>query len=180
MKKKTVSCISLVLLAFFMQCFCFKNSIYCMPSGIYSTAAIKMRIVKHSLEHGVDPHLALSVAKQESNFDRKAKSRVGAIGVFQLMPQTAKSLGVNPYYLNQNIKGGIMYLKMMKKKFGSNELALAAYNAGPGAVERYRGIPPYKETKNYVKRIMNFYHQYKKNPEPIVSKLKKEMSLAQG
>lgn len=140
-----------------------------------SKAVIKEKIVKCALKHGVDPALALSVAKQESRFNKNARSHCGAIGVFQLMPATAKSLGVNPYYLNQNVIGGIKYLKQMKKKFGSTELALAAYNAGPGAVRKHRGIPPYRETRTYVKKIMANYRYLKRNPDPAIVKVKRQM-----
>jgi len=136
------------------------------PQDNFSTESIKARIVKHAINEGIDPALALSLVKQESNFNRAAKSRVGAIGLFQLMPQTASHLKVNPYCINGNIKGGLKYLKSMKDKFGSTKLALAAYNAGPGAVMRYGGIPPYRETRNYVENIMNNYRNYQLNPDP--------------
>ena len=135
---------------------------------IYSQENIKKRIVKEAVNCGVDPELALSLVKQESAFDRTAKSSVGAIGLFQLMPQTAQNLGVNPYYINQNIKGGISYLKSMQDQFGSDELALAAYNAGPGAVSRYGGVPPYRETRHYVKTIMKSYKDYQEYPDPLI------------
>ena len=110
---------------------------------------VKEYIVKHSMELGIDPALALSLAKQESGFKHELKSPYGAVGVFQLLPATAKKMGYNPYYLSDNIKGGLKYYQMMYKQFGSIELALAAYNAGPGNVARYKGMPPFKETKNY-------------------------------
>ena len=115
---------------------------------------VKEYIVKHSMEMGIDPALALSIAKQESGYCHELKSPYGAVGVFQLLPSTAKKLGYNPYYLSENIKGGLKYYQMMYKQFGSIELALAAYNAGPGTVAKYKGMPPFKETKSFVNSIM--------------------------
>ena len=84
------------------------------------------------------------------------------------MPSTARRMGLNPYSLNDNIKGGIMYYKMMYKMFGSMELALAAYNAGPGNVKKYKAVPPYSETKRFVSKIMTDYHHLKANPDPAM------------
>ena len=123
-------------------------------------SVIKETIVKHSIEMDVDTALALSIAKKESGFKHELKSPHGAVGVFQLLPSTANRMGFNPYYLSENIKAGLTYYKMMYKMFGSTELALAAYNAGPNAVAKYNGIPPYKETQNYVKNIMSMYQKY--------------------
>ncbi len=139
--------------------------------GNLSEDQIKRKIVREAQRQGLCPHLALSVARQESEFKCNARSCAGAIGLFQLMPATAKDLRVNPYNVDQNIKGGIKYLKMMHNQFGSTQLALAAYNAGPGAVQKYGGIPPYKETRQYVRLIMKFYNQYKNNPDPVISEL---------
>lgn len=132
---------------------------------------VKAAIVKHSIEMGVDPAIALSIARTESGFSHNARSSHGAVGVFQLMPSTARRMGLNPYSLNDNIKGGIMYYKSMYKMFGSVELALAAYNAGPGNVKRYNNsVPPYAETKRFVSKIMKDYHYYKANPDPAMVK----------
>ncbi len=105
-------------------------------------------------KHGIPEDLFLRLVQQESGFNPRARSNKGAIGLAQLMPQTARALKVNPNDPNQNLEGGARYLKQMYRKFGSWRLALAAYNAGPGAVEKHNGVPPYKETQNYVRKIL--------------------------
>lgn len=145
----------------------------------HSVSTVKESIVKHSLELGIDPALALSIAKSESGFRHEARSAHGAVGVFQLMPSTARKLGVNPYYLSDNIKGGLMYYKRLYNMFGSTELALAAYNAGPGIVKKYNKVPPYGETKYFVSKIMTEYHKQKANPDPAIVKARKNTGAAQ-
>ena len=103
--------------------------------------------------HGIPVNLFLRLVQQESGWNPKALSHKGAMGLAQLMPQTARLLRVDPADPAQNLEGGARYLKMQYATFGSWELALAAYNAGPGAVKKYGGVPPYKETRNYVKVI---------------------------
>jgi soluble lytic murein transglycosylase-like protein len=109
--------------------------------------------------YGVDPKLLQSVIQQESGFDPNATSAAGAEGLMQLMPQTAASLGVtNPYDPAQSIDAGARYLAQQLGAFGGDtSLALAAYNAGAGAVQRYGGVPPYPETQSYVQQIMARY-----------------------
>ena len=121
---------------------------------------------------GVDPAIGLSIAKMESGFVHEKRSSFGAVGVFQLMPSTARRMGYNPYQLSDNIRGGLMYYKMMYQKFGSMELALAAYNAGPGNVSKYKGVPPFAETKRFVSGIMSEYNSQKINPDPAILKYK--------
>lgn len=103
--------------------------------------------------HGVPVDLFLRLVQQESNWKPNAKSHAGALGLAQLMPSTARKLRVNPHDPYENLEGGARYLKMQYQTFGSWRLALAAYNAGPGAVMKYGGVPPYRETRNYVKMI---------------------------
>ncbi len=105
-------------------------------------------------KHAVPEDLFLRLVQQESGWNPSAVSHAGATGLAQLMPGTAKKLGVNIHDPNQNLDGGARYLRMMYDRFGTWRLALAAYNAGPGAVEKHSGIPPYAETRNYVAVIL--------------------------
>ena len=109
-------------------------------------------------KYGVDPKLVSAVAEVESGFQQGAVSATGAVGVMQLMPETAESLGVNPYDAAQNINGGALYLKQMLDTFdGDVRKAVAAYNAGPEAVKEYGGVPPYSETQQYVSSVLDLY-----------------------
>lgn len=112
-----------------------------------------------SQKYGVDSKLIKALVQQESGYNPKAKSKAGALGLMQLMPSTAKGLGVkDPMDPKQNIEGGVKYFKSMLDRFhGNTILALAAYNAGPNAVSKYDGVPPYKETQNYVRSILKNY-----------------------
>lgn len=113
------------------------------------------------LEHGVPPALVKAVIHAESAFNARAVSHKGAMGLMQLMPATAKSLGVSqPFNSEQNVDGGTRYLREMRERFGNWTMALAAYNAGPEAVAKHRGIPPYRETQKYVRRVLTYYRQY--------------------
>lgn len=110
-----------------------------------------------SQKYGLDRKMLEAVIKAESNFNPRAVSKKGAMGLMQLMPNTAWEMNVkNPFDPEQNVEGGAKYLKSMMDKFGDPQLALGAYNAGPKAVETYKGIPPYAETQDYVKKVMKF------------------------
>jgi soluble lytic murein transglycosylase-like protein len=112
-------------------------------------------IIDAANRYGVPTDLALAVAQAESSYNPSAVSSKGAIGLFQLMPATARELGVDPRIPEQNIDGGVRYLKQMYNRFGDWTLALAAYNAGPGNVAKYNNtVPPFGETKSYVAKIL--------------------------
>ncbi len=119
-------------------------------------------IEQYAQIYDVDARMIKAIISVESCFDRHAVSRVGAKGLMQLMPATAQSLGVYDVFdANDNMRGGIRYFSDMLSRFDKNtEFALAAYNAGPGAVEKYHGIPPYEETQKYVKRVLEYYDRY--------------------
>jgi soluble lytic murein transglycosylase len=118
-------------------------------------------IERASRRHGVPAALVKAVIHAESAFDPEAVSPKGAMGLMQLMPATAKRLGVaEPYRARENVEGGTRYLRSLHDRYGSWTHTLAAYNAGPTAVDHYRGVPPYTETRQYVKRVLSYYRRY--------------------
>jgi soluble lytic murein transglycosylase-like protein len=130
-------------------------------------AQIDQLVSANSAQWNVDPNLIKAIIANESGFNANATSGVGAQGLMQLMPGTAAGLGVtNSYDPGQNVWGGTRYIKGLLDRFGGNvKLAVAAYNAGPGAVEKYSGVPPYAETQNYVQNVLSSYEKYRaQNP----------------
>ena len=126
------------------------------------TGRFSDEIIAAAIDHRVDPELITAVISVESAFDPLARSHVGAQGLMQLMPATARELGVADVWdPEQNIDGGTRYLARLLRKYDDTELALAAYNAGETAVERYRGIPPYQETQSYVRKVVETYRRYR-------------------
>ena len=123
--------------------------IYSGASGVYQDMARAA-----ARRHSIPEDLFLWLVRTEFNFRPSAKSSKGAIGLAQLMPFTARHLGVNPHNPQENLDGGARYLRQQYQRFGTWRLALAAYNAGPEAVERHRGVPPYRETQQYVRAIL--------------------------
>jgi soluble lytic murein transglycosylase-like protein len=128
--------------------------------------AYRQLILDVATRHKVDPALVRALIHAESNFNHEALSRAGAQGLMQLMPETQKLFGVkNPYNVGQNVDAGTRLLKQLLVKYRNDiKFAAAAYNAGETAVERYRGVPPYEETQNYVRRVSQLYSRYRQPP----------------
>ena len=130
-----------------------------LPGG--SPTAYDALIERAARRHGLPPALVKAVVKAESNFQPTAVSEKGARGLMQLMPDTADDLGVQDAFApEENVLGGARYLREMYDRFGDWQNALAAYNAGPGAVDRFGGVPPYAETQEYVERVLHYYRRY--------------------
>jgi soluble lytic murein transglycosylase-like protein len=128
-----------------------------------NTAAYQAEIAAAAREHGVDEAIVRAIIHAESAFNPNALSRVGAQGLMQLMPPTARRFGVsNAFDAGQNIRGGVKYLSWLLKRFNGNlSLAAAGYNAGEGAVDKYKGVPPYSETRRYVERVAVLADRYR-------------------
>lgn len=126
--------------------------------GTDPVSSVGRFIEEASVKYGVDARLVSAVAEAESGGNQASVSEAGAIGIMQLMPGTAASLGVNPYDAKENVEGGTKYLKELLTTFGGDvKKAVAAYNAGPQAVKDYNGVPPYAETENYVNKVLDLY-----------------------
>jgi soluble lytic murein transglycosylase len=118
-------------------------------------------ILLNARAEDVPPALVKAVIAAESAFDPEAVSHKGALGLMQLMPATAAELGIDdPLVPDDNVRGGTRYLRLMLDRYGDMNRALAAYNAGPQAVDRFRGVPPYRETRDYVRRVLTYYRHY--------------------
>ncbi len=156
-----------------------------LPLSADSTTPVKdtQQIVAEASEvHGVDADFIRSVIRQESGGNPKAVSRTGARGLMQLMPGTAQQLGVKDSFSpEQNVHGGAEYLRVLLERYhGDAVLALAAYNAGPQAVERYHGVPPYRETRQYVRRVVHDYNRSKSAVAPAALAPAKGATKATG
>jgi len=126
--------------------------------GNQSRESILQYIRTYSEKHGIDPHLVQAIIEVESDFSPSARSKAGAEGLMQLMPETQKDLGVySPFEVRDNIRGGVTYLAQLLDRFPSLDQALAAYNAGPSQVQAYGGVPPFPETRRYVQKVLSLY-----------------------
>jgi soluble lytic murein transglycosylase-like protein len=140
------------------------------PKGSVASHQVTDMIRRHAAQYRLEEALVSAVIKAESNFNPQAVSHKGAIGMMQLIPATARLMEVrDPLNPEENIRGGSRYLRLMLDEFDGNlELALAAYNAGPNAVKRYGGIPPYAETRTYVERVKKYMEQFQRSKDTVL------------
>ena len=131
----------------------------------YTWISYREYVYEAARKYSLPVPLIRAVMRVESGYNPKVVSRVGAMGLMQMMPRTARAMGVrDPFDPRQSILGGSRYLRLLANRFnGDVVLTLAAYNAGEGAVEKYRGIPPYAETQRYVRRVLRYYYEYRQN-----------------
>lgn len=143
-------------------------------SSSQSEAGFDDIIHSASSRYGVDPHLVRAVIKAESDFNSQARSHKGAQGLMQLMPETARLHNVsNVYDPRENIGAGVRHLRMLLGRYaGDLQLTLAAYNAGIKAVEQYRGVPPFSETREYIRRVLDYHRRYRRNGTTSVTQTK--------
>src|SRR5438309_9337965 len=149
---------------------------YARASSLGSSAYSYEDLIRSASDrHSVDPDLIRAVIKVESDFDSSARSNKGAMGLMQLMPETARLHNVvDLYNPSANIDGGVRHLKLLLGKYqGDLELSLAAYNAGVNAVEKYGGIPPFGETKDYIRRVLRYYDTYRGNGFQVIQQVQR-------
>ena len=151
---------------------------------VRDTSYYDAQIQDISRHYSMDHLLVKALIKAESRFDHEAVSPKGAMGLMQLMPGTARDMGVkDPFDPRENIEGGVRYLKVLMRQFNNDvALALAAYNAGPETVRRYGCIPPYRETRQYLRKVLEFYSSYKKfqGKIPLISPFREIFSVGFG
>jgi soluble lytic murein transglycosylase-like protein len=144
-----------------------------IPEKLVEVKAVDVHALIHkaAAKHGVPEAFVKSIVAAESNFDTAAVSRTGAVGLMQLMPATAQEYSADPKIPEQNIEAGTRYLRCLMTRYqksrNSLKRVIAAYNAGPGAVDRYRGVPPFRETRQYVVRVLGFLKQFEKEHKKV-------------
>jgi soluble lytic murein transglycosylase-like protein len=152
----------------------FRDSAKPVTNAVPLNSSYDHLILTVSGRHSVDADLIRAVIKTESDFNAAARSQKGAMGLMQLMPETARLHNViNAYNPEENVEGGVRHLRMLLDRYQGNlELSLAAYNAGSGAVEKHRGIPPFAETQEYVRRVLRFYESYRGDAVQLVNSVR--------
>ena len=146
------------------------------PGPVLSASSYEEVIQSASERYGIDRDLIRAVIKAESNFNSIARSSKGALGLMQLMPDTARLHNVSDVFdPSDNIEGGVRHLKLLLGRYqGDLELSLAAYNAGVKAVEKYGGVPPFIETRDYIRRVLSYYETYRGNGLPVIQQVQRQ------